>query len=244
MARKKTRRTWSDAEKEELIRSAPASGLAAFLKSRKINSEAWFRRMRVKYLEAHPGFGMKPLVELPAAVPVLDFKAVDTPTKHKMVLEHDALGPEDRAAWKKAHNAPQVLLTYYRGRMRKQGLMEALRSQGGKQRGRPPMKAEGDQQALLAEYKSLPARDGSKAAWLAAHNLNHQNMHDIKKRVAKAQLNGNLPALRSEPIPAEVHAFPAHNSPTLEDGVRYLEIKRDIFNEVIADLQRVLRGAR
>lgn len=266
---KQQRRIWTDEQKEELIRAAPQNGLATFLRGRKINSEAWFRRMRTLYLERHPAFRKSLNAPAPVAAPapaapapaeaqppaappapLQNFVQAPTEVKYEMVREYDKLlTKEERDAWREAHGASQPNLQYHRIQMRKKG-MDGIHPPVGNHGGGPKKKyATEAETALVAEYQSLVI-PGSKSAWLKTHNLNHQQIFEMKKRV-RAQSNGNLPAVRATTAasakPTPQQEAPAHDFahiPSLEDGVRYLEIKRDIFNEVISDLQRVCRGPR
>ncbi len=251
MARKKTRRVWTDEMKEELIRNVPKVGRVAFLRSRGVNSTGWFDRMRANYLKTHHKFAaslqvpaQEPMLErLPAAVPVvpLDFATADNPTKYEMLKEYDALPTtEEKAKWRGAHGMPsQPLLTYHRSRMCKKEKVKPASS-------KVPPDVLAERSALVAEYVALTG-PGAKSEWLKTHGMNHQDIHAWKLQVAKANQdqNGNLPAVRTKKPATQdkIPVYPAH-VPTLEDGVRYLEIKRDMFTEIITDLQRVLRGAR
>lgn len=239
---KPPRHSWTDAEKEALIRDVaqqPKGTVAPYVKSRGI-SEAWFRRMRMLYLEKHPEFNPS-LATLPPAVPVIpmaqkdDFRLADEKLKRTLLKEYNALPREERKAFQQAHNATQALMSYWNRKLVDKTI-----------KGGPiPRKYQPEElPALVAEYNQLQGKE--KGVWLKEHNLNHQNIFSYRQQVARMQVNGNLPAVvhRTAPMPHPPNPVAQAPAPSLVDGVNYLQVKRDIYSEIIEDLQRVLRGQR
>lgn len=114
---KQKRRTWTDEERERLIRGAEGAPLLGeYLKSQGVNSHSWFTSMRRKYFASHPNFSL----EAPAPA-VLSYKAANDAQRRQMIAEYKALpvqkyrpgrpsGPTPRAQWLTAHGIQRTSL--------------------------------------------------------------------------------------------------------------------------------------
>lgn len=245
---KKTRHYWTDAEKEALIIEVahlPKGTVYPFFRKRHISS-TWFRKTKAQYMAAHPEFQI-PI--LPPAVPVttmkredaFNFMLADNDAKRRMLIEYNKLPVREKQAWREKHHASQANTSFYNRKLFKDKV------------GRGPIPAKHTPEEmvpLVAEYNQMTT---GKKEWLLKHGLNHQNIFEYRKRVAKMQSNGNLPAVvpvvRRTTTHRTVHTPPPTPGPlamlpSLIDGVNYLTIKRDMYSEIIEDLQRVLRGQK
>jgi hypothetical protein len=230
MQRKKTRRVWSDKDKEALIRQFASYEGQGSLQERydKLRiSGSWFRTMRVQFLRDHPEIDFA--VSAPG-VPVV-----------KMVNGWPT-DPEERRQ--------EMLRRRAKWDLNKSSTTKPASS-------RYPVVLDPAVASALKEYKGLSRFD--KASWREARRLSPGQISHIIKGLATPNIIGRLLHVNGNQqmtvrdqrlarivdpitvIPASPTPAP---SPSLQDGVAYLEIKRDLYTEIIADLNRVLKGGR
>jgi len=159
--------------------------------------------------------------------------------KLRLVREHDALPPgETRRAWKLKHLGEEVessgLLTYYRNQFKKEGLYD---QQQAPSKALVPARTNkaAQEAALVAEYDSLGKVP--KTPWLKEHGLNYSRMFNMRARVGRN--NGVQPVM--------AHVLPeAAPGPTvtLEDACNAMQVRIDIYNEVLDHFRRMLKGGR
>ena len=170
----------------------------------------------------------------PASSVTSKFASASRDEKLRMVQEYDALPHLEKAAWREryAANDRTGLLTYYRNQFKKEGAL----GNGHAPKTTAVVKHQRDEASLVAEYESYP---GAKMEWLAARGLNYQSMHMMRLRVAAAPARVQQPTLS--------HVLPeAAPGPvvTLEDAVAAMQVRIDIYNEVLDHFKRMMRGGR
>jgi len=259
------RRMWTDEEKLELIRgyeAVPEHEKIAWLKERRANG-GWFYRVRQKMKEKYPSGSMKsapsnqPAPETPAAVALRDHSDAE---KRLLIKQHDNLATrEEKVAFREQYAVSEGMMVYYRAKLSRKASKPVVKN-------KPVVKmtktSDEDESAMVTEYMAL-RNNGQKSAWLRERGLNHQSIFTMKQRVLARRVNGssNLPAIRQPAAPAlkqppvsrvskatysHIPEVPQPQPPAifLSDGIAYLQVKRDIYDEVIADLKRVLEGHR
>lgn len=180
------------------------------------------------------------------------FRAADEATKRRLVAEYDAI---PRSEYKRRHDwvvaqgmqdtrADRAIIAYYRKQFRKKDQSTAL----------VPASGASSEAALLAEYDAASqSPQGSKKRWLEQHGLSYSNIYEMRKRVAK----GRAPArpakiheLQPPPVAHAVHAphILPESAPgpvvTLDDAVAAMQVRIDIYTEVLDHFRRMLRGGR
>lgn len=229
MPKKRKRHTWTDEEKQQIIRDvshavSQGNAQAVYLRGRSV-SDSWFRHMREKYIAAHPDFNpSEPTKALTVALAPIETKFNRRPDveKSRLLREYDQLLTSvDKDLWRKRYGVSNAMVSYYHKTL--------------KGKPRKPRFSNGtlapDRVALVREYLALGS--GQKTEWLKRHQMNHQQIWEWKKR---ASLSGGANA----PVEVDEEVLRPEVAPiTLAEAILALEVRRDTMNGFIEDLKRM-----
>lgn len=167
------------------------------------------------------------------------FREASREDKARLVQEYDDLPYSEKTAWRESHDlggkTGHMLLTYYRARFTKEGLL-GKSAPAPKKPSTALVPSPAKDAALIAEYDAQ--RD--KKAWLESRGMDYHHIHAIRNRVAR---NG----ASHQPLPAAMLPLqiPVPSSlVSLEDAIDAMQVRIDHYTEVLTYMREMLNRGR